>query len=114
MAADSPARSCRRSVFASFRSYSRLGRSGSGRTSRAIGSMCRGVGLVLDILPPLDTTRVRHVGPKRGCVVTLTCASEGTIPSRGPEALRSAPGENLPAPQVVSHNYRLGSPFKIP
>src|SRR5687768_15516261 len=72
----SPARSRRSNALASLRSNSRLGLAGSWRT---------------DMVPPFVMALVRVRGPKRGYpewIGVWRPASDGTIPSRGPEALR--------------------------
>ena len=67
---------------ASLWSNSRLGLGGSGRNA--------------DMTPPFVMARVRVVGLKRGGVRMwlLTAVSDGTIPSRGPAALRHR-GESI-------------------
>ena len=54
---------------------------------RARGSGLGGSGR--NIRPPFVMARVRVMGPKRGCRSVVTAiASDGTIPARGPDALR--------------------------
>ncbi len=74
-AVGSPTRSSLSRAFASLRSYAKLGRAGSGRIS--------------DTRPPFVSASVRTVGLKRGDGDRSgNVGSDGTIPARGPGALR--------------------------
>src|ERR1043166_1354419 len=99
----------RSSFFARLRSNSRLGLGGSGRrpSGKVPTDATASLGLFLDMLPPFVMAHVRTVGPKRGSgFFQQEPESEGTIPARGPDALRRAP-EQPGANDVVSQEITL-------